>query len=406
MEKLFIEQVESQRVNDLTSIDSFVESVSSEIFELSGEIYKLAEIGSEEKKSSSLIVKSLRKHGFRTEYPYLGIETAFRAEWGTGKPTVAVLAEYDALPNGHSCGHNLIAGWAYGTAIVLSKILKGGRIIVLGTPAEEGIGIYAGSKATFVEKGALKDIDFAIGIHAMDSWSVGWKSLSDVLFQAIFKGKTAHMAYSPEKGINALDALVTSYVAINNLRSWIKNDRLAIIEMVIREGGTVTSIVTDRAVLEIELKTVSGEFLKSLEKKVLKVLEGVSRAYGTTLEIRRIQPIYEDYKANRVIDEVLQGSLQKFGVSATNQDRDNSMPSVSTDEANISKTVPTGHINLKIGHPGLALHSEESREASNPKAAIKELLISIKATVDTIDKLMKDKNILREARKEFNGKNP
>ncbi len=391
-------------MRDLSRIESIVESSREEIFNVSNEIYRLAEIGSEERKSSALLVNSLKRYGFKTTYPYLGIETAFRAEFGMGEPTVGLLAEYDALPNGHSCGHNLISGWAYGTAIVLSRVLKKGRVVVLGTPSEEGIGIYAGSKATFVEKGALRGIDFALGIHAMDSWSVGWKSLSDVLFQAIFKGKTAHMAYSPEKGVNALDALVTSYVAINNLRSWIKNDRLAIIEMVIREGGTVTSIVTDRAVLEMELKTVTGEFLKILERKVLKVLEGVSRAYGTTLEIKRIQPIYENYRANTVIDQVLEDSLKSFGVTATNQDKDNSTPSVSTDEANISKAVPTGHINLKIGKPGLALHSEGSRAAADPRIAVNELLLSIKASVNAVDRIVRNRNILRDATREFRNK--
>lgn len=384
------------------SIGSITESFKDEILSLSNEIYNFAEIGSEERKSSELLVRSLKSHGFKTVYPYLGIETAFRAEWGNEGPTVALLAEYDALPNGHSCGHNLISGWAFGTAIVLSKLLKKGRIVVLGTPSEEGLGIYAGSKAVFVEKGALDGVDFAVGIHAMDSWSVGWKSLSDVLFQAIFRGKTAHMAYSPEKGINALDALVTAYVAINNMRSWIKNERLAIIEMIIREGGTVTSIVTEKAVLEIELKTISGDFLRSLEKKVVNVLEGVSSAYGTTLEIKHLQPLYEDYKPNRALDEVLQESLKNFGVSAANQDTDRSLPSVSTDEANISKTVPTGHINLKIGYPGLALHSDESREAANPRVAIGDLLISIQAAVHAIDKILQDHNLLERAQEEFN----
>lgn len=388
-------------MKNLSSVDSNVESFRSEIFDLSNQIYKLAELGSEERKSSSLFVKSLKKYGFKVTYPYLGIETAFRAEWGKGGLTVALLAEYDALPNGHSCGHNLISGWAYGTAIALTRVLKDGRVVVLGTPSEEGIGKYAGSKATFVEKDALKDVDFAVGVHPMDSWSVGWKSLSDVLFQAIFKGRTAHMAYSPEKGINALDALVTSYVAINNLRSWIKNDRLAIIEMIIREGGTLTSVVTERTVLEIELKTVTGEFLKSLEKKVIKVLEGVSRAYGTSLEIRHIQPLYQDYRANTVIDQMLEDSLKKFGVEASNQDSECSLPSISTDEANISQAVPTGHLNLRIGYPGLGLHSDESREAARPEKAIDNLMISIKTGVDAISRIIQDPELLKKAKKEF-----
>jgi len=391
-------------VDDISDVKSIVDSLKLEIFDVSNQIYKLGELGSEESRSSSLLVKFLKRHGYNVTYPYLGIKTAFRADWGTEEPTVALLAEYDALPNGHSCGHNLISGWAFGTAVVLSKILKKGRVIVLGTPSEEGIGIYAGSKVTFVEKGALRDVDFAVGMHPMDSWSVGWKSLSDILFQAVFEGKTAHMAYSPEKGINALDALVTSYVAINNMRSWIKNDRLAIIEMVIREGGKVTSIVPDRAVLEIELKAVSGEFLKSLQNKVISVLEGISRAYGTRLTIKQIQPIYEDYNANKVIDEVLEDYLKKVGVEAVNQDKGNFSPSVSTDEANISKAVPTGHVNVKIGYPGMALHSDDSAKASNPKVSLNNLLTAVTATAYSVERIMFERELLNKARREFNNR--
>lgn len=391
-----------KEVKDLSFIDTVVGSFEPEIINLSDEIYRYAELGSEEKRSSSLLVKSLKEHGFKVTYPYLEIETAFRAEFGSGKPTVGLLAEYDALPNGHSCGHNLISGWAYGTAISLSKLLKKGKIVVFGTPSEEGLGKNAGSKVTIVKKGGFKDIDFAIGIHPMDYWSVGWKSLSDTLFLAKFFGKAAHMANSPEKGINALDALVTSYTAINNLRSWIKNDRLAIIEMIIKEGGTVTSVVTDRAVLEIELKAISGDFLKSLEKKVTGVLEGVSRAYGTRLEIEHIQPLYEDFRSNTIIDKVLQESLRKFGTKAENQDLNNSQPSVSTDEANVSKAVPTGHINLKIGNPGMSLHSDESRIAADPKVAARNLMTSIKASVHAVDKIMNSHELFESSKKEFN----
>ncbi|MEM4878309.1 MAG: M20 family peptidase, partial [Thermoplasmata archaeon] len=116
------------------------EKLKNEILEISKKIYEYAEIGSEERKSSRLLVESLRSHGFKVEYPYLNMETAFRAEWGEGKPAVGLLAEYDALPNGHSCGHNLIAAWAYGTAVLLTKSIKSGKVVVFGTPSEEGIG--------------------------------------------------------------------------------------------------------------------------------------------------------------------------------------------------------------------------------------------------------------------------
>ncbi|MEM4588750.1 MAG: M20 family metallopeptidase [Thermoplasmata archaeon] len=377
------------------------EKLKNEILEISKKIYEYAEIGSEERKSSRLLVESLRSHGFKVEYPYLNMETAFRAEWGEGKPAVGLLAEYDALPNGHSCGHNLIAAWAYGTAVLLTKSIKSGKVVVFGTPSEEGIGKYAGSKVIFSESGAFKDIDFVIGMHPDDSWSVGGKALADISFQAIFHGKSSHMADSPEKGINALDAAVTSYVAINNIRGWAKNDKHVVIGMIFREGGVATNIVPEKAVLEIDLRSSSGEFLKLLKDKVLSILNGVSTAFGTKLEIFYTSPMYENYVSNNVINNVIFESLKEFGVEAKNLDLDTKPPSGSTDEANVSKVVPTGHLDIKIGYPGIPGHSDDFREASNPEKSGDNLIIGIMATLKSIEKIFKDPELLKKIRTNY-----
>jgi len=374
----------------------------NEIIEISKKIYEFAELGSQEKRSSRLLVDSLKSHGFRVEFPYMDMLTAFRAEWGDGKPSVGILAEYDALPNGHSCGHNLIAAWAYGTAINLKDEIKKGKIVVFGTPAEEGIGEYAGSKAIMAKRGAFKDIDFVIGMHPDDSWSVGAKSLADITIQAKFFGKEAHMADSPEKGINALDAAVTAYTGINNLRSWIKSDKHAVIGMIFKEGGVATNIVPDKAVLEIDLRSSSGEFLSIFLDKVKNLLTNVSSAFGTRIEILEITPLYEDYKSNRTINRVLDESLRNMGIVPKNLDSANIPGSGSTDEANVSKVVPTGHIDVKIGFPGIAGHSDEFRIAANPDNAGENLKIAIMATVDAIKKIMENDHILQEIKDEFN----
>jgi len=377
------------------------DNLKNEIIEVSTKIYQFSELGSEERRSSEFLVNMLKSHGFKVEYPYLGMETAFRAEWGEGKPSVGLLAEYDALPNSHSCGHNLIAAWAYGTAVLLSKELKRGKVVVFGTPDEEAFGKYAGSKAVFVEKGAFTDIDFVIGVHPMDKWSVGGKTFAEISFQAIFKGKASHALNLPEKGINALDALVSSYVAINNMRSWITYDKHAIISMVIKEGGKISSIVPDRAVLEIDLETSSKEFLKSLENKVLSILQGVSQAYGTGLEIEYLQPIYENYNPNKFIDEVMENYLKEVGIEVLNQDKENPLIFSVTDEANVSKVVPTGHLDIGIGYPGIPLHSDDFREAANPQKAGGSLITGIIVAARSIEKIFSDKELLKKIRITF-----
>lgn len=377
---------------------SMDEKLREEILDVSRKIYNYAEIGSEERRSSKLLVDMLKSHGFRVTYPYLDMDTAFRAEWGEGRPAVGLLAEYDALPNGHSCGHNLIAAWAYGTAVLLSKTLKYGRVVVFGTPSEEGIGRYAGSKAIFAEKGAFNDVDFVIGMHPDDTWSVGAKALADISFQAIFKGRASHMADSPEKGINALDAAVTAYNAINTLRGWAKNDKHIVIGMIFREAGVATNIVPERAVLEVDVRSSSGEFLKDLREKVLALLDGISKAYGTGLEIKYLSPLYENYLSNKVINEILLEKFKEMGIDAKNLDHDPRPPSGSTDEANVSKVVPTGHLDIKIGYPGIPGHSDDFREAANPDRAGDSLITGIIVAARSVEKIFSDKSILESIR--------
>lgn len=382
-------------------IDKVLDSFGEEIISISKNIYEFAELGSEEFKSSKLLVDSFKKHGFTVQYPYLNMDTAFRAEFGSSAPVIGLLAEYDALPNGHSCGHNLIAAWAYGTAICLSKILKNGKIVVFGTPAEEGRGKYAGSKAIMAKNNAFQDIDFVIGMHPDDRWRVGSKTLADVTLETIFKGKTAHMADSPEKGANALDAAVMTYVGINNLRSWIKIDKHAVVGMIIKEGGTATNVVPDRAVMEISLRSSSNEFLHIFGDKVKKLILNMSAAYGAEATINEITPLYDDYKSNRVIDKLLENSLKNIGVVPENLDMLTIPASGSSDEANVSKVVPTGHIDVEVGYRNISGHSDDFRDAVNLDRAGKNLLKGIHVTIDTALNIVNQPSLLDKIKEDF-----
>lgn len=374
----------------------------SEILELSKKIYEYAELSSNETKSSRLLVESLQSHGFEVEYPYLDMKTAFRAEAGTGSPVLGLLCEYDALPNGHACGHNLIAAWAYGVAVNLKDRVKKGKIVVFGTPAEEGSGEYGASKITMVEKGAFKDVDFVVGTHPSGSWKVGHKALAGILIRATFLGKSSHMAASPEKGVNALDAAVTTYVAINNLRSWINNNREAVIGMVFREAGRAANVVPDRAVLSINCRAASGDFLKVLVEKIKTIIVNTGAAFGVTVELDYPHPPYEDYKENKTIDRVLEEELKKRGIAIKQPGQSKESAPGSTDESNVSKAVPTGHIDIKIGSPGIAGHSDAFREAANPEIAKENLFTAIDATTDAISKIVVDEKLLRELKSEMN----
>jgi amidohydrolase len=381
-------------------IDNIVSEHEDSIISLSEKIYGFAELGSTEYKSSALVIEELKREGFTVANPYLGMDTAFRAEYGTGSPVVGILMEYDALPNGHSCGHNLISAWAYGTAITVKNMVTSGRIVVFGTPSEEGIGPYAGSKARMAAAGAFRDIDFVVGMHPDDIWAVGSKALADAEMEFTFHGKAAHMAASPCYGINALDALVTTYGAINNLRDSARGDKNIVIGMVIREGGQASNVVPDRAVMEVDVRSSSSSYLSGFVDKVKKLAQGIAEGYGATLEIRDLMPVYTEYSANRTMDVILQEEMERKGIVPINIDETDEPASGSTDEANVSLVVPTGHIDMKIG-TGLPGHSDEFREAANPQKARDNLLATISAASSAIVKIMENKQILNSIKSEF-----
>lgn len=391
----------------MTDVSISIEKHIDEIIKLSSDIYNFAELGSAEFRSSSEIIEKLRENGFTVKENYLDMKTAFRAEYGSGEPAIGLLMEYDALPNGHSCGHNLISAWAFGTAVVLRDLMSSGRIVLFGTPSEEGIGPYAGSKIIMANSGSFSDIDFMFGMHPDDRWCVGCKALADLQIEFVFKGKSSHMAASPSEGINALDALVTSYVAINNSRDWAGVDKHLVVGMIIKEGGKASNVIPDRAVLEVDMRSTSSEFLESFENKIRMMVSSICKGFGAELEIKDLIPMYTEYSANSIIDSVLQSELKKLGIAPLNLDLSTEIASGSTDEANVSLKVPTGHIDMKVGE-NLPGHSDLFRIASEPERNRENLRTAINATVNSALRIIRDHDIMDKIKKEFgdiNGKN-
>ena len=365
----------------MSESESEIEKIMPEILDISGEIYRLAELGSSELKSSQILADYLEKKGFKVEKPYAGMKTAFRATRNRGSPSVGFLAEYDALPNGHACGHNLIAAWAVGSAVLLSRMYDDISVTVLGTPSEEGIGEYAGSKAIMADRGYADGVDFYFGFHPDDQWGVGSGALADLTLDLEFIGKAAHGADSPEQGVNALDAAVTTYMAINNLRGWAKNDRHLVIGMIITQGGKATNVIPDVAEIQVEIRSTSSEFVGIFAEKVERTARSIAESYGASLECRRITPLYRDYLPNVRLDSILYEELLKVGLKPHNNHSSEYIPSGSTDEANISWVAPTGHLDMPIGYRGISGHSEEFRQAAEPFRNAENLRIAILATV-------------------------
>ncbi len=382
------------------NVDEALDKLFPDVIDLSKKIYSYAELGSDEIKSSRVLSEYLEKRGFRVERNYRDMKTAFRADNGHKGLRVGLLAEYDALPNGHSCGHNLISAWAAGTAAVINLLGESINIKVYGTPSEEAIGPYAGSKCLLADMGSFKDTDFVLGVHPDDRWAVGSKALADITLELRFHGKSAHGADSPEKGINALDAAVATYNVINSLRGWAKLDKHLVVGMIFTESGRATNVIPERATLQVEMRSTSTEFLGKFENKVRDAAMGVASAYGADITIEQITPLYKTYINNRTLNSLLKENLAKMNINAEDAGSEEGFASGSTDEANVSWVVPTGHLDFPIGYPGIPGHSDEFREAANPDKVENVLRNAIKATALTILQIAKE-NKIRQIKDEF-----
>ncbi len=367
----------------------------SEISDVSKKVFSFAEIGSKEFRTSRFLADFLKKKGFSVTIPYKGMKTSFRAEYGKGRPTVCFLCEEDALPNGHSCGHNLIAAWAVGSAVKLKEEGYKGKIVVVGTPSEEGIGEYAGSKEHLVETGAFRDIDFAMGFHPDSQWNVGCQSPEDMNFDVTFLGKASHME-EPDKGRNALDALVTAYMSIRNLVAATPKYKHVTVGMFIEEGGQASNIVPEKARMEVDLRSTDSRYFESVYGRIKKLIRSIGKAYSVGVSIKETTPRYKVYINADDIDRVLSKNLARIGIRAKKlyESRDSQIGA--TDEANVSRVVPTGHIDMKIVPQSVPGHSDAFRNAAGSKSSIVLLKKAIKATVDSCIDITSDKETIKK----------
>jgi len=367
-------------------------------------IHGLAEVGSREYESSKLLVETLRTEGFSVTSEYMGIPTAFRAEKRLGEgPTVCFLAEYDALPGvGHACGHNVIAAAAILAAVKAAARLKAGRIVVIGTPDEEGSGEWSGSKILLAEKGAFSDIDFVLMTHPGDGWSLGSPSLAVQDLEVTFSGVAAHEAASPEKGVSALDAAILTYTAVNMLRQHVRRDANVVIHGVIREGGKASNVTPDKAVLVYGLRSSDVDYLKQLIMRFRLIVQGCALATNAAYSIRNIGPMYSTTKFNYPLIEYAQNVLKELGVVPKDyKETTNSIPRGSTDFANISQLLPALEITCKIAPEGTPWHSEVSARAAASREAKEALQTVSEALARVAVRLVDDHDFVEKVKQDF-----
>lgn len=366
----------------------------------SQEIHANPEIGNEEVYASAKHVALLEDAGFEVKTAVAGHETSFYAVKDSGKegPTIAYLAEYDALPGlGHACGHNIIGTTSVAAGIALAEALPetGGRVVVLGTPAEEG-GPNGSAKGSFVRHGYLKDVDVALMIHPSGKTATTGESLAVDPLDFHFYGKPAHASGSPEQGINALDAVIQLFNGINALRQQLPSD--VRIHGIITHGGDAPNIIPEYASARFYIRAESWQKTVETSDKVWNIAEGASLATGATVKIERFQNEVKDLVLNSVLDETLHMELEALGEVVHTEKRKGKG---STDAGNISYVVPTAHPYIKIGPDDLIAHTVEFREAAKSELSNQALITGAKALASTGYRLLTDAELLHRVKEEF-----
>lgn len=333
-----------------------IDDLADTLISVSRDIHAHPELAFEEHHAARLLADTLERHGLPAERSVFTLETAFEARLPTqGEgPTVAILAEYDALPGiGHACGHNLIATAALGATLGLAAVASElpGRVRLLGTPAEE----RGGGKELMARAGAFDGVDAAMMIHPAGVNLTNMPCICVAEVEVIYHGRSAHASAMPHKGVNALDGLLLAYQAISNLRQHIRNEER--IHGIITEGGQAANIVPDRAAGSFYVRATSEKTLAELKPRVQACFEAGARGSGSEVEVNWAGVDYLDLNTNWPLADCFQAHGEALGREFLTP---NSLGGAgSTDMGNVSYRVPAIHPMLACSPPNVVIHNPE-----------------------------------------------
>ncbi len=367
-----------------------------QLSELSLKIHSNPELGFQEVKAAAWLPQYLEENGFSVDRGICELPTAFRGGYGQGKPAIAILAEYDALPKlGHACGHNLIAACAVGAGVASRLAIDqfGGSILVIGTPAEE---LYGG-KAIMADRGAFNNIDMAMLVHPGVYNTATTPALACLSLEVEFFGKAAHAAARPEAGINALEAMLNSFAAINSLRQHIKDK--ARIHGIITDGGEAANIVPAHSAGIFLVRAEDDNYLDELKQRVINCFIGAATGSGARLEYRWGAVRYAPMRSNITLARLFQRNMQSFGRRVRLFNPSDAFGS--TDMGNVSQLVPSIHPFVAIAPKEVAVHSPQFASAAASETGIQGLLDAAKALAMSVVDLVANPEIVTRVKKEF-----
>jgi len=381
------------RVNDI------FDGLRQELVQLALEIHQNPELGMQEHRACALQTALLEKYGFCVERNFCGMETAYKATYKGKKPgpKIAMLAEYDALPDlGHACGHNLIAMISCGAGIALREFADtlGGEIQVIGTPAEETVG----AKAAMACAGVFDTLDVAMMSHGsfLDCESLDTLAVKSVTFD--FYGKAAHASGFPQDGINALDAVISCFNLINALRQQTQED--ARIHGIITKGGEAPNIIPAHTQAFFFVRAAKIDYLEALFEKVCSCAKAAALGTGCTVDIQLGESQFSDTNSNRALSALNTHYMEALGVAMTRA-TEKPLPG-SSDMGNASYRCPAIQNMFEVTHfRYVPLHSPEFEQLCKTEHAMEKALLFAKGHVLTAIDLMENPAHLEAIQTEF-----
>ncbi|MCF3965503.1 M20 family metallopeptidase, partial [Streptomyces fuscigenes] len=379
------------------------EELRAELLALSHAVHAEPELRFEEHAAAGRLRATLGAHGFQVEAGTGGMPTAFRATRELGPPgegpTLAVFCEYDALPGlGHGCGHNVIAAAGVGAALATAALAgehgAPGRLLVIGSPGEEG----GGGKVRLLEAGVLDGVDAAVMVHAAGYDAVSRTNLGRLSLEAVFTGRASHASAAPEGGRNALDAATLLLVAIGLLRQQITPD--ARIHAKVAEGGQSINIIPERARVELFVRALDSGYLRGrLLEAVGDCVRGAAIATGTTHELAEVAPAYDPVLANPVLAGLAADAFAALGRPIPHGSGWSGAAG-STDMGNVSRRVPALHPYV-CAVPGAALHTRDFAAGAAGRDADAAVLDGAAMLGSVLTALLTDPGRLAAAKAEF-----
>lgn len=331
-----------------------IDALGPQLLDVAHQIHARPELAFEEHFAAELLFSVLEGHGLSPSRGAYELDTCFRCDIGGEGPVVAILSEYDALPQmGHACGHNIIAAMGLGAALGLAKVgAFGGRVRYLGTPAEE----HGAGKAVMIARGAFDGVDAAMMVHPASADLEAMPALALTAVKAVFRGKASHASVAPELGVNALDACVSAYQNIAQLRQHITfNER---VHGVITYGGGAANVVPERAEASFFMRAKDKDGLEALITRVRACLEAGAMGAGATVELEWWDYPYFNLRSNNALAKSYRSNAEILGRSFFEVADIPLNARGSTDMGNVSYVAPSIHPTITIGPAHTVPHTD------------------------------------------------